>query len=139
MRRYSEAVKADVRKRMSPPQRQSVAQISAAGHSRGHPLQLEDGLAIRGAGGSCLSEGSRGLGAGRQIHGGHRNRRLEHDGIERLLPGEGSVSRAGGPLAPGRPGCECRAAADHGRAEEPGEAPPGRSAGNQTAAAGAPP
>jgi len=30
MRRYSEAVKADVRRRMSPPQRQSMAQISAA-------------------------------------------------------------------------------------------------------------
>ncbi|QCH15214.1 hypothetical protein CB0101_09965 [Synechococcus sp. CB0101] len=29
MRRYSEAVKADARKRMSPPMRQSVAQISA--------------------------------------------------------------------------------------------------------------
>ena len=29
MHRYSEAVKADVRKRMSPPMRQSVAQISA--------------------------------------------------------------------------------------------------------------
>ncbi len=29
MHRYSEAVKADVRRRMSPPQRQSVAQISA--------------------------------------------------------------------------------------------------------------
>ena len=29
MRRYSEAVKADVRKRMSPPQRHTVAQISA--------------------------------------------------------------------------------------------------------------
>ena len=29
MRRYSEAVKADVRRRMSPPQRQSMAQISA--------------------------------------------------------------------------------------------------------------
>ena len=28
MRRYSEAVKADIRKRMSPPQRQSVARIS---------------------------------------------------------------------------------------------------------------
>ena len=28
MRRYSEAVKADVRKRMSPPQRQSLARIS---------------------------------------------------------------------------------------------------------------
>jgi hypothetical protein len=29
MRRYSEAVKADVRRRRSPPHRQSVAQISA--------------------------------------------------------------------------------------------------------------
>ena len=29
MRRYSEAVKADVRRRMTPPHRQSVAQISA--------------------------------------------------------------------------------------------------------------
>jgi len=29
MRRYSEAVKADVKRRMSPPKRQSVAQISA--------------------------------------------------------------------------------------------------------------
>ncbi|MCS5704898.1 hypothetical protein NZK27_01710 [Synechococcus sp. FGCU-3] len=29
MRRYSEAVKADVRRRMSPPHRQSVDQISA--------------------------------------------------------------------------------------------------------------
>jgi transposase-like protein len=29
MRRYSEAVKADVRRRMSPPQLQSVAKISA--------------------------------------------------------------------------------------------------------------
>ena len=48
-RRYSEAVKADVRRRMSPPHRQSVAQISAgAGHSRGHPLQLEEGLAVQG-------------------------------------------------------------------------------------------
>jgi transposase-like protein len=28
MRRYSEAVKADVRRRISPPQRQSVARIS---------------------------------------------------------------------------------------------------------------
>ena len=30
MRRYSEAVKADVRRRMSPPARQSVALISKA-------------------------------------------------------------------------------------------------------------
>ena len=40
------------------------------------------------------------MGAGRQIHGCPGNRRLEHNGIERLLPGEGFVSRAGGPLAP---------------------------------------
>lgn len=77
------------------------------------------------------------VGAGRQIHVGSRKRRLEHDGIDRLLPSEGFVPRAGGPPAPGRPGCEFTAAADHGRAEGPGEAPPGRLAGNQTAAAGA--
>jgi hypothetical protein len=29
MRRYSKAIKGDVRRRMSPPMRQSVAQISA--------------------------------------------------------------------------------------------------------------
>lgn len=43
--------------------------LSRVGHSRGHPLKLGKGLVIRGAGGSCLLEGSRGLAAGRQIHG----------------------------------------------------------------------
>ena len=51
MRRYSEAVKADVRRRMSPPHRQSVAQISAElGIHIVTPLQLENGMAIAGRG-----------------------------------------------------------------------------------------
>ena len=49
---------------------------------------------------------------------GAGNRRLEKGGIECRLPGAGDVPRAGGPLAPGRPGCECTAAAVHGRAEQ---------------------
>ena len=40
MRRYSEAVRADVRKRMSPPQRQSVARKSNAGRKRIEPVIL---------------------------------------------------------------------------------------------------
>jgi transposase-like protein len=61
MRRYSEVIKADVRRRMSPPYRQSVAQITAelgihvvtlynwrkAWHS---PRQLGEGVAIAGRG-----------------------------------------------------------------------------------------
>jgi hypothetical protein len=40
MRRYSEAVKADVRMRMSPPHRQSGARISEElGHQRDSPYK----------------------------------------------------------------------------------------------------
>ena len=39
MRRYSEAVKADVRRRMSPPQRQSVAQISEGLAALAHDIR----------------------------------------------------------------------------------------------------
>ncbi len=51
MRRYSEAFKADVRRRMTPPNRQSVSQISAElGHAlpvrRIHPHISLDGLAV---------------------------------------------------------------------------------------------
>ena len=38
--------------------------LSTAGDSCRHPLQLEEGLAIAWVGGSCFSEGSRGLGGG---------------------------------------------------------------------------
>jgi hypothetical protein len=50
MRRYSEAVKADVRRRMSPPTpAERCLDLSRAGHSRVHPLQLEEGLAVAGS------------------------------------------------------------------------------------------
>jgi len=48
MRGYSEAVKADVRRRMSPPQRESVADIRGAWQSRDHPLQVAQVLAASG-------------------------------------------------------------------------------------------
>ena len=44
MRRYSEAVKADVRRRMSPPHRQSVAQISVWAYAPGGHPAMESGL-----------------------------------------------------------------------------------------------
>jgi len=80
MRRYSEAVQADVRRRISPPHRQSVAQIST--ELGIHVVTLyswRKAWRLEGAGGSCLSKGSRGLGAGRQVHGGPGNRRSERD------------------------------------------------------------
>jgi len=46
--RYSEAVKADVRKRMSPPHRQSVPGFLRNWYSRGDPLQMEEDLALQG-------------------------------------------------------------------------------------------
>jgi hypothetical protein len=58
MRRYSEAIKTDVRRQMSLAHRQSVTQISGAGHSRGHPLQPEEDLALAGRGGAGIEEGS---------------------------------------------------------------------------------
>ena len=59
MRRYSEAVKADVRRRMGPPHRQSVAEISKElGIARNHPLQVAQGLAAAGGGGARQPEGS---------------------------------------------------------------------------------
>jgi transposase len=52
MRNYSEAVKADMSRRMSPPHRQSVARISEElGIHVDHPLQLEEDLAVAERGG----------------------------------------------------------------------------------------
>jgi hypothetical protein len=57
MRRYSEAVKADVRRRMSPPHRQSVARISEElGIHVITPLQMEEGLAVARRGGAGIRE-----------------------------------------------------------------------------------
>lgn len=58
MRPYSEAVKADVRRRMSPPHRQSVAEIAQElGIHVITLLQVEEGLAAAGGGGARHSEG----------------------------------------------------------------------------------
>jgi putative transposase len=56
-----------------------------------------------------------------------------------LTAANGGSSSAGGPLAPGRSGCQCTALVDDGRSEGPPEAPPGGPAGDQTVAARAAP
>jgi len=57
------------------------------------------------------------LGSGRQVRGGAWDGRSERDGTGWVMPWAGAVPRAGGPLAPGRPGCQCPATADDGRSE----------------------
>ena len=86
MRRYSEAVQADVRRRMSPPHRQSVAQISQE-------------LAVAGGGGTGIGERPRGLDCCRQVHGGARERWVQCHGAQCLLQGAGPVPGTGRPLA----------------------------------------
>jgi len=44
-----------------------------------HALQVAQGLAAAGGGGARLPEGTRGLGPGRQVHGGAGNGRSELD------------------------------------------------------------
>jgi transposase-like protein len=60
MRRYSEAIKADVRRRMHPPDRQGVARIS---EELGiHFATLYNWRkAVAGRGGAGIQEGTRGL------------------------------------------------------------------------------
>ena len=59
MRRNREGVKADVSRRMSPPHRQSVAQISAdLGIHLVTPLQLEEDLEDARESGTGIREGS---------------------------------------------------------------------------------
>jgi hypothetical protein len=117
---------------MSPPTRQSVARISGrAGHSRGHPLQLEQGLAAGGGGGAGIAEGPRGLERCRQVHGGAGDRWAERHRAQRLLPGAGAVPGAGGALAAGIAGCQREAGADAERTEGAGEAPRPGPAGDQ--------
>ena len=76
MRRYSEVVKADVRRRMSPPHRQSVARIS---EELGiHVMTLYKWRKDWRLHGEVVpaseKEPTRGMGCDRQIHRGSRNR-----------------------------------------------------------------
>jgi hypothetical protein len=59
MRRSREAVKADMTRRTSLTQRQSVARISEElGIQPDHPLELEEDWAVAGRGGAGMREGS---------------------------------------------------------------------------------
>ena len=55
MRRYSKTVKTDVRKRVNPPHRQNMAQISGE-LGICDTLEMEEGLAITGRGGAGIGE-----------------------------------------------------------------------------------
>lgn len=61
MRRYSEPVKADVRRRMSSHAAESGSDFSAAGHPCRHHPQLEECLVVPGSGSAGIREGTRGL------------------------------------------------------------------------------
>lgn len=58
MRRYSEAVRANLRKRMGPPMRQWVAQMSAELGIHVVSLQLAESLEGAWRGGAGIGEGS---------------------------------------------------------------------------------
>jgi transposase-like protein len=71
MRRYSEAVKADVIRRISPLMRQSVARISQElGIHVVTLYKLEKGLAVAGRGGAGIRERPSWLECCRQVYGG---------------------------------------------------------------------
>jgi transposase len=90
MRRYSEAVKADVRRRMSPPHRQSVARIS---EELGiHVVTLYNwrkAWRLQGEVVPASEKEPEGWSACRQVHGGAGERWPECHRTQRLLPGAG--------------------------------------------------
>jgi hypothetical protein len=136
MRPYSEAVKAEVRPRMSPPNRQSVVEI--ARELGIHTITLykwRKAWRLQGEVVPASEKEVESWSAADKFTVVFGDRWPEHHGVGRLLQGEGVVPRAGGPLAQGGPGCQCPAAADHERPEGPPEEAPGGPAGNQTAAA----
>ena len=106
MRRYSEAVKADVRKRMSPPQRQSVARIS---EELGiHVITLYKWRKFWRLQGEVVPASEKepeGWSAADKF-----TVVLETAGLNatelRLLPPEGPLPGASGPLAAGFAGCQ---------------------------------
>lgn len=104
-------VKADVRRRIGPPHRQSGPDLSRAGHSRRHPLKLEADLPDAGGGGAGIGKGPLGLGCHRHVHGGPGERWAKPHRAERLLTGAWLVSRAGGTVEAGIPGYQRKASA----------------------------
>jgi hypothetical protein len=138
MHRHSEAEKVDVRRRMGPPHRQIVAQISAElGIHVINRLQVAQGLAAGRGSGAGIAQGPRGLERCRQIHGCTGDRRIERHRAQLLLPRAGPLPGAGGALASGIAGCQREAGADAERTEGAGEAPRPGPAGDQAAREGA--
>ena len=79
MRRYGEAIKADVRRRMSPPNRQRVARISEETGIHVATLYVwRKGWRLQGGSGTGIRERPRGLERYRQVHGGAGDRWFQY-------------------------------------------------------------
>ncbi len=104
MRPSSEAVKADVRRRMGPPHRQSVAEIS---QELGiHVITLykwRKAWRLQGEVVPATQKDPEGWGPADKFTVGLESAGINATELGRVLPRAGPVPRAGGPLAPGRP------------------------------------
>ena len=107
MRRYSETVKADVRRRMSPPQRQSVARIS---EELGiHVMTLYKWRKTWRLQGDVVLASQRepeGWSAADKFTVVLETAGLNATELSAYCRERGSVPGAGGPLAAGRAGCQ---------------------------------
>ena len=138
MRPYSEAVKADVRRRMSPPNRQSVVEI--ARELGIHAITLykwRKAWRLQGEVVPASEKEAESRSAADKFTVVLETAGLNATELGSYCRERGVVPRAGGPLAKGGPGCQCTAVSDDGRPERPPEKAPGGSAGNQAVAAGA--
>ena len=88
MRRYSEAVKADIRKPMPPPASQSVTRISEETGIHICTLYVwRKAWRLEGEVVPAFPQGPRGLKRCRQVHGGNGERWAARHRTQRLLPG----------------------------------------------------
>ncbi len=118
MCRYSEAVKADVRRRMSPPHRQSVAQISA--ELGIHVVTLYNwrkAWRLQGEVVPASEKDPEGWSATDKFTVVLETAGLERHRTQRLMPRAGSVPGAGGAVAASIPGCQRETSAHLERAE----------------------
>ena len=120
--------------------------VQGAGHPHRHPVRLDEDLAVAGGSGSGIREGPRNLEHCRQVHGGAGERRSVAEGLRTSTPLNWVPFVVNGAYTPSRWSVAARPLrmpmpfdADHGRPEGPGEAPPARPEGDQTAAAGTAP
>ena len=104
MRRYSEAVQSDVRRRMSPPHRQSVAQIS---QELGiHQATLYNWRKLWRLQGEVVPVSEK-----------DPDRWSAADKFTVVLESAGFICRTGKPLPPNSAGCKCKRSVNHGGAK----------------------